>query len=209
MKNILIGVFAGISVLSLGFITYDKFIKEEKIIYKECNKEELCDKCVCNDDYEEESNNYFDIESSGIYSKDGKVYKLYAYKSTGENADEEYIKLNNKSAKIEKKSGILYFNDKKVNHADILYVTSNYIVTGSACQNGLCFMNAITSDGSIIDLDNHKTIGEFQTEEIYLTDNGNLVAIGGKFCGLDCSSDKEIVTFSYTNGKLQITKDNK
>ncbi len=31
MKNILIAIFATISVLSLGFITYDKFIKEKRL----------------------------------------------------------------------------------------------------------------------------------------------------------------------------------
>ena len=43
VKNIIIGVFVGISVLSLSYIAYDEFIKEDKIIYKECNKNELCD----------------------------------------------------------------------------------------------------------------------------------------------------------------------
>lgn len=43
MKNILIGVFVSVSVLLMGYIGYDEFVKEEKVIYKECNKEELCD----------------------------------------------------------------------------------------------------------------------------------------------------------------------
>lgn len=205
-KNIVIVLLLIASLGLMGYVVYDEFGKDE---LKECNKEELCDECVCDDDFETDGEDYFDIKNSGIYTKDGKIYRLSVFTTGSENAEAQNIKLNNKSFKIEKKDDILYVNDKKVNHADILYLTDNYIISGVACQNGMCLMNAITEKGDIIDLNNNVKPGEeFQTEELFLTEKGTLVAIGGPLCGLDCSRDEEIIEFSYNNGKFEINKNN-
>ena len=81
MKNILIGVFASISLLLLGFIAYDKFTTKDEVLVKKCNKEEICDECICNECnyYGEDDEESAIIESDSFYSKDGKIYKLDVY----------------------------------------------------------------------------------------------------------------------------------
>ena len=39
---------------------------------------------------------------------------------------------------------------------------------------------------------------------VYLKETGDIVAIGGKYCGIECVSTKEMVTFKNNNGKLEI-----
>lgn len=209
MKNILIGVFVGISVLSLSYIAYDEFIKEDKIIYKECNKNELCDECVCDNDNDNVYENEEDYvkQQSGIYSKNGKIYKLDVYKYLNENVKIEDIKINGKLIKLERKENILYVNGKKVGYVDEIYVTNNHIYTFSVAQDGLDFENIIDENANVTNLDGNKTIGKFQAYNIYLTENGEIAAVGAESCGLECTSDEEIVKLTYTNNKLEITKE--
>ena len=66
-KNIVIALLLIVSIGSIGYITYDEFIKEEKAIYQECNKEEICDNIdVCKD----VSDNYFiNLKNSRDYTE--------------------------------------------------------------------------------------------------------------------------------------------
>lgn len=197
MKNIIIGVLGGISLFSLVYITYDIFIKEDKVIYQECNKEEICDECVCDnecDNYDDES---IIVESNKVYGKDGKIYKLDVYEVN--NIQTENIDLNGKKIKFENKNDELYVNGKKVEYAMRLYVTNNYILAGSVGQLGVGFQYSIDENGNITKL----STGEFQAVKIYLNSTGNITAIGSNFCGLECYHEK-IVSFGYDNGKLMI-----
>lgn len=207
MKNILIGVLVGISILSLGYIAYDEFIREDKITYTECNKDEICDECICDNDNESEIEEKYIIERSGIYTKNGKIYKLDAYKYLNENVKIEDVKINGKSINLERKDSILYVNGKKVSNVDEIYVTNNHIYTFYVAQDGLVFNNIIDENANITNLVDNKTIGDFQAYNIYLTENGEIAAIGSESCGLECYGDKEIVKLTYTNNKLEITKE--
>ena len=209
MKNIIIGVFVGISLLPLSYIAYDEFIKEDKIIYKECNKNELCDECVCNNDCDNDNEieESYTKQHSGIYTKNGKFYKLDAYKYLDENVKIEDIKINGKLIKLERKENILYVNGKKVGYVDEIYVTNNHIYTFSVAQDGLHFENIIDENANVTNLDGNKTIGGFQAYNIYLTENGEIAAVGAESCGLECSSDEEIIKLTYTNNKLEITRE--
>ena len=206
MKNVLIGVFATISLLSLGFIAYDKFTTKDEVLVKECNKEEICDECICNEcncdgeAYEETPI----IESNSFYSKDGKIYKLDVYDV--QKIKSENIKLNGKNIKLENKDEVLYINNKKI-EAMLLYVTDYYILTGDVGLVGVSFTNIINAEGIVTNLNDNKIKGDFQAEDIYLTDSGNIVAIGGSYCGIECEPKKEILKISRNNGKLQITKE--
>ena len=206
MKNALIGVFAGISVISLGYIVYDSFIKEDKIQLKECNKEELCDECICNNDDILEDDDVI-INNNAVYTKDGKIYKLDVYNIV--NLETGKIELENQSIKLEKRDSVLYANGKEIGYVDELYVTDKYILMGTAAQNGTDFVGAIMANGKNIDLSNNKTIGDFQAHEIYLTDTGEIVAIGADFCGIECNPKLEILKFTYNNGDLKLTKTKK
>lgn len=208
MKNVLIGVLASLSVILSGYIIYDKFIKGEPEILLESKCEEC--KCEDNNDYLKEDNEgTYDKQSSGIYTKTGKIYKLDIYQVTS-SGDIEFddIKINNKPIKIVIKNNDLYINDKKSDYySETIYVTKTHAYLFSLGQNGLVFQAAVDSDGNITGLYENKTIGNFQADNIYLNESGDLIAIGSAFCGLDCASDKEIVEFSYSNNKLQITKE--
>ena len=196
-KNIVIALLLIVSIGSIGYITYDEFIREEKAIYQECNKEEICDECICDnecDNYDDES---IIIESNKVYDKDGKVYKLDVYEVN--NIQTENIDLNGKKIKIENKNDELYVNSKKVEYAMRLYVTNNYILAGSVGQLGTQFQYSIDENGNITKL----STGEFQAVNIYLNSTGNITAIGSNFCGLECYHEK-IVSFGYNNGKLMI-----
>lgn len=206
-KNVLIGVFASISVILSGYIIYDNFVKGEPEILLESK----CEECNCkeNNDSLEDNDGTYTKASSGVYNQSGKIHKLDIYQvTTSGDIEFDDIKINNKTIKIVIKNDELYINDKKTDYyADYIYVTNNHAYLFAAGQNGLVFQSAIDSNGNITDLDNNKTIGNFQSDNVYLNETGNLVAIGSTFCGLDCASDKEIVKFSYSNNKLQITKE--
>ena len=84
MKKNLIWVFAVIAILFLGYIIYDEIITDDVVYINECDKEELCDECVCNECICDNDCDDLDdvdplINSSGIYTKDGKVLKLDVY----------------------------------------------------------------------------------------------------------------------------------
>lgn len=208
MKNVLIGVLASLSVILSGYIIYDSFIKEEPEILLESQ----CLECNCeeNNEYIDEDNEgTYDKQSSGIYTKNGKIHKLDIYQVTS-SGDIEFddIKINNKPIKIVIKNSNLYINDKKTDYyADYIYVTNNHAYLFNVGQNGLVFQVVIDSNGKLTDLYNNKTIGDFSTNDIYLNESGDLIAIGSAFCGLNCTSDEELVKFSYSNNKLQITKE--
>lgn len=211
MKNVLIGILSSISVILSGYIIYDNFIKEEKNVSK---VEDKCQECNC-----EENNNYYLEEdkegtytktSSGVYDKNGKIHKLDIYQIT-QSGDIEFndIKINNKQIKIVIKDDGLYVNDKKTDYyADYIYVTNNHAYLLGVGQSGLCFEIVIDSTGKITNLHDNNTIGDFQASDIYLNENGDLVAIGNDFCFNFCDEiDKELIKFSYQNNKLQITKE--
>lgn len=208
MKNVLIGVLASLSVILSGYIIYDSFIKEEPEILVESK----CEECNCedNNDYLEEDNEgTYTKTSSGIYTQNGKIHKLDIYQVTS-SGDIKFddIKIHNKQIKIVIKNDVLYINDKKTDYyADYIYVTNNHAYLLVVAQNGLVFQVAIDSSGKLTDLYNNKTIGDFSTNDIYLNETGDLNAVGSAFCGLICTSDEELVKFSYTNNKLQITKE--
>lgn len=211
MKNVLIGILASLSVILSGYIIYDNFIKEEeKVVSK---TEDKCPECNC----EENNNNYLEEDNEGsytktssrVYTKNGKIHKLDIYQvTTSGDIEFDDIKINNKQIKIVIKDHILYINDKKNDYyADYIYVTNNHVYLLANAQNGLVFQVAIDSTGKFTDLEDNKTIGDFSTNDIYLNETGDLNAIGSAFCGLNCTSDEELVKFSYTNNKLQITKE--
>ena len=209
MKNVLIGVLASLSVILSGYIIYDNFVKGEPEILLESK----CEECNCedNNDYLEEDNEgTYTKTSSGIYTKNGKIHKLDIYQVTL-SGDIEFddIKIHNKQIKIVIKNDVLYINDKKTDYyADYIYVTNNHAyLFSSLSQKGLEFLAAIDSNGNITNLHNNKTIGNFQADNIYLNETGDLNAVGSAFCGLNCTSDEELVKFSYSDNKLQITKE--
>ena len=207
MKNILIGVLASLSVILSGYIIYDSFLKAEP----QCNKAELCEECNCeeNNDYLEDNEGSYAKQSSGLYNKSGIIHKLDIYQviSSG-NIEFEDITINTQTINIVIKDDTLYINNQKsAYHADYIYVTNNHAYLCNAGQSGIVFQAAINSNGQITDLYDNETIGAFQADDIYLNETGDLVAIGRAFCGLDCTSDDELVKFSYQNNKLQVTKE--
>ena len=211
MKNVLIGILASLSVILSGYIIYDNFIKEEE---KDVSKtEDKCPECNCkenNDNHLEEHNEgSYTKTSSGVYDKNGKIHKLDIYQVTSSgNIEFDDLEINNKQIKIVIKDDVLYINDKKSDYyADYIYVTNNHAYLLVNAQNGLVFQVVIDSTGKITDLYDNKTIGDFSTNDIYLNETGDLNAIGSAFCGLNCTSDEELVKFSYSNNKLQITKE--
>lgn len=207
MKNVLIGVLASLSVILSGYIIYDNFVKGEPEILLESK----CEECNCkeNNDYIEDNDGTYTKASSGVYNQSGKIHKLDIYQVTS-SGDIEFddIKVNNKSIKLAIKKDALYINDKKSDYyADYIYVTNNHAYLLVVAQNGLVFQVAIDSSGKLTDLYNNKTIGDFSTNDIYLNETGDLNAVGSAFCGLNCTSEEELVKFSYSNNKLQITKE--
>lgn len=209
MRNIMIVVLATIAVLSLGFIVYDKVLVDEVIL--ECNKEELCDECVCNECICDNDSDDLDdvdplINSSGIYTKDGKVLKLDVYSMI--DIKTLNITVNGKNKKIENKNDALYINGKKVtdNTAGSLYVTNNYMLVTYAAQVGSVLGKLVDENDKVTNLVEHKTIGSFEGEEFYLSESGDIVIVGGAYCGIECTPKKEVVRLSYTNGKLNVTK---
>jgi len=207
MKNVIIGIFASLSVILSGYVIYDTFIKEEPEILMESK----CEKCICeeNNNYIEDNEGTYTKQSSGVYTQSGKIHKLDIYQVTS-SGDIEFddIKINNKAIKIVIKNDYLYINDKKYDYsADHIYVTNDHAYLCSVGQNGLVFQTTIDSTGNVTDLHNNKTISNFQTDNIYLNESGDLIAIGSTFCGLDCTSNKELVKFSYSTNESQITKE--
>lgn len=208
MKNILISVFATISVLSLGYITYDKFIKENDVVINECNKEELCEECICDDE-----NNFDDteeetaiIDTDMVYTNAGNVYKLEVYDVS--KIKTENIKLNGKTIKIQNKDDNLLINDsKKIEYAMKLYVTKHFILMGDVAQDGIVFNNVIDEKGNITNLEKNSTIGDFQAYDIYLTETGNIASVGADYCGIECNPQERLLKFSYINNKIQITEE--
>ena len=207
-KNIVIVLLLIVSLGSLGFIVYDKFIKEEKVELVECNKEELCDECICDNDYEIEDEDSYYVEHSGVYTKDGKIYKLDVYKELIDNVKIQDLELNNKTLNLEKKDSILYVNDKKIDYADQIYITNNHIFVGHVAQCGLVFNSVIDSNLNVTDLDNNEKINGFQAYDIYLSEEGNLITVGKSACGDGPDViPYEKVEFKISNGKLEITKE--
>ena len=209
MKKNLIWVFAVIAILFLGYIIYDEIITDDVVYINECDKEELCDECICDNDFD---NSYVDdeedplVNSSKIYTKDGKILKLDVYSMS--NIKTINVKLNGKNKKIENINDVLYVNGKQVaeNTAGNLYVTNNYMIVTYASQIGGALGKLVDENDKVTNIEGNKTIGSFEGEEFYLSESGDIVIVGGAFCGIECTPKKEIVTLSYTNGKLNITK---
>ena len=115
--------------------------------------------------------------------------------------------LNDKEVKLEKIDGVLYANNKKIGeNINEVYVTNYYIFTGYVATNGLKFAHIIDENLTIIDLGENKTLGDYEATEIYLTETGNLLTIGGDYCGIDCMPKEKQVSFDRVNNKLQIKK---
>jgi len=203
-KNIVILLLLIVSLGALGFIVYDKFIKEEKIVLKECNKEEICEECICDDNNETNNDNYHSYMIGSVYTNN-KEYILEEYFVS--NVENGQINVQWSNAKIEKKDNILYVDDKEMGYADSLYVTSDYIFVTTAGIIGDVFTNVIDKKGNIINLENNKIYDGVQATNVYLKETGDLVVIGSKYCGIECFAGNEIVTFKNNNGKLEITKE--
>ena len=118
------------------------------------------------------------------------------------------VKLNGKNKKIENINDVLYVDGKQVsdNTAGYLYVTNNYVLVTYAAQVGSVLGNLVDENDIIINLEGNKTIVSFEGENFYLGENGDIVMVGGAYCGIECTPKKEVVRLSYTNGKLNITK---
>ena len=190
VKNVLIGVFAGISVISLGYIAYDSFIKEDNIQFKECNKEEICD----------------DNLLEKIDNSDNNFNKLEIY--NGLDIPYNIVNMDGTNTKIETKSDGLYVNDKLVSENYMrLYVTDKYIFTCSFGLAGVVFHEAIDKYGNIINLED--MLDPFQAYVVYLTDGGNINAVGlGEVPDINSDMDGNftMVEFSIENNELKIEK---
>ena len=57
-----------------------------------------------------------------------------------------------------------------------------------------------------VDFSRKRNLYAFEGENFYLGENGDIVMVGGAYCGIECTPKKEVVRLSYTNGKLNITK---
>ena len=191
-KNIVIALLLIVSIGSIGYITYDSLLKEE-----------ICDECICDNDCETEEDYYSYM--MGYIDVNDKTYSLENYSIA--NLENGEIDLEWSNVKIEKKDNILYVNDKKIGQADELYVAHNYIFVITAGILGDVFTNVIDQKSNVINLENNKVYGDFQATNVYLKETGDIVAIGGKYCGIECVSTKEMVTFKNNNGKLEITKE--
>lgn len=208
MKNVLIAVFAGMFVISLGYIAYDKFNEKETTcppvnVETECIKD-VCDSLYGNDDnitLEEEK--YDSYLMGSVYVNESKSYELYRYELT----NMENGKLTIEWVKnAEMKDGILYINNKKIGAANVLYVTNDYVFVVVVGIVGDVFTHVIDTKGNVTNLENNQNYGEVQASNVYLKETGDLVAVGSKYCGIECVGTTEIVTFKNNNGKLEIIK---
>ena len=111
---------------------------------------------------------------------------------------------------------IVKSNDTRKDHiADMIIKKGAKIVgiyrltmkTNSDNFRASAIQGVIDSNGKFTNLDDNKTIGAFQAKDIYLNETGDLIAIGSAYCGIECTAVQELVKFSYTNNKLQITKE--
>ena len=104
------------------------------------------------------------------------------------------------------KDGILYINNKKIGAANVLYVTNDYVFVVVVGIVGDVFTHVIDTKGNVTNLENNQNYGEVQASNVYLKETGDLVAVGSKYCGIECVGTTEIVTFKNNNGKLEIIK---
>ena len=181
MKNLLIGILTAISILSLGYITYDKFVRSSE----NCSQK--------GEEY---------ISATEEYFTKLEIYDFANIKSIN-------VTINGKNVKVENRDDILYINDKKIeSDSSRIYVTDYYIFTVCIAQSGVRLRSAIDENGNVTNLDNNEIIGDFQAYIVSLSEGGSLVAVGRDFCGLDCDSGYKTVEISYSNKKLHIEKRN-
>ena len=206
-KNIVIVLLLIVSIGSLGYITYDTLLKEENIELKECNKEEICDECICDNDYEndDESSN---LKNDYVLSDGDYFTKLEVYETS--NIKNKDVIINGQIVNLKYNENNLYVNDKKTSH-DIsrVYITDYYIFTVAIGQAGEGFISAIDELGNITDLSFNSEIGDFQAYNIFLS-GSRLAAAGTTNPGcIDCEFgiDSTLV-FSRNNNKLEISKRN-
>ena len=180
---ILIIVCITLSIITLGIVVYDKFIRSDTIL-----------KPISGSNEENKETNNNDIS----YVKELKDIAITDVNKS--------VKLGNRDFKVKTGSKdnqdyVLFINDKVVSkdnkfiHADKAYVTDKYILFTSAGQNGQLIVYAIDSEGKEISVKNDN---QYQMNNFKIVSN-ILHAQGDKFCFDDCGPEHDIMILYIGN----------
>ena len=184
---ILIIVCITLSIITLGIVVYDKFIKSDSI-------EHPILKPIAGSNEENKETNNNDIS----YVKELKVIAITDVNKS--------VKLGNHEFKVKTGSQdnqeyVIFINDKVVSkdnkfiHADKAYITDKYILFTSAGQNGQLIVYAIDSEGKEISVKNDN---QYQMNNFKIVSN-ILHAQGDKFCFDDCGPEHDIMILYIGN----------
>ena len=180
---ILIIVCITLSIITLGIVVYDNFIRSDTIL-----------KPISGSNEENKETNNNDIS----YVKELKDIAITDVNKS--------VKLGNRDFKVKTGSKdnqdyVLFINDKVVSkdnkfiHADKAYVTDKYILFTSAGQNGQLIVYAIDSEGKEISVKNDN---QYQMNNFKIVSN-ILHAQGDKFCFDDCGPEHDIMILYIGN----------
>lgn len=193
LLTILMIVCVTLSVVILGIISYDKFLKKEE-------------KRAVPNNVVPASNPSHDCDCPKCTSDKNLGEKVDSLKEIALTENNQEFKINGKVLKLRKNTnGILMINDEiiKVGEYELepynAYVTDKYIFATIMGQDGEHIDFAIGDNGEIVANNNSYQMMDFRINDGYLHASGHI------FCGLDGDCPNKDLIIKYIDNTLIVT----